>query len=362
MLKKFLSLLVVLTVMASATPSHAFLQKGIMFAGAGVPSIPANVSAPVVSGAVIVGQTLNCSTGGWTGNPFPTYTYKWRKNAVDISGATSSSWVVDSANVAGPIDCVVTATNSQGSTSQDSADLTTFTPNTIGTVLAWYDPSDTASITDAGGGAVSQINDKSGNGYHATQGTAGRRPITGTQTINSLNALDFDGVVGGTTADTLVLPSGVYTVSSGNNTVFVIAKTDVSTSGNHFMLYNSNSGSGFYQLAMGGSNTTLNYSSSNAYNFSTSTISGDTNVHVWGGIRNGTSMRSFYDGVLGPNNTSASNTTTTAAFIGADNFGGQTWDGKVGEIVIFTKALSTQEMNWMGAYLAYKWGFTWTTM
>ena len=65
-------------------------------------------------------------------------------------------------------------------------------------LISWYDASDTASITDAGAGAVSQLNDKSGNGNHLVQATGGSRPTTGTRTINGLNVLDFDG-----TADTL---------------------------------------------------------------------------------------------------------------------------------------------------------------
>jgi hypothetical protein len=57
---------------------------------------------------------------------------------------------------------------------------------------AWYDFSDTATITESGG-AVSQVNDKSGNGNHIIQGTAAAKPTTGANTLNSLNVLTFDG-------------------------------------------------------------------------------------------------------------------------------------------------------------------------
>lgn len=57
---------------------------------------------------------------------------------------------------------------------------------------AWYDASDTSTITQSGG-AVSQWNDKSGNGRHVTQATAARQPGTGAVTQNGLNVLTFDG-------------------------------------------------------------------------------------------------------------------------------------------------------------------------
>ena len=56
----------------------------------------------------------------------------------------------------------------------------------------WLDASDTSSITSSGG-AVSQWNDKSGNGWHVTQLTAGNKPTTGVNTINGLNVITFDG-------------------------------------------------------------------------------------------------------------------------------------------------------------------------
>lgn len=58
------------------------------------------------------------------------------------------------------------------------------------TSLAWYDFSDTSSITSSGNQA-SAVNDLSGNSHHLTQATLVDRPQTGTREINSLNVLDF---------------------------------------------------------------------------------------------------------------------------------------------------------------------------
>ena len=66
-----------------------------------------------------------------------------------------------------------------------------FVPTSLGTMKTWLDPSVTASITESAT-EVSQIDDLSGATNHGTQSTAGRKPKTGLDTINGLNALTFD--------------------------------------------------------------------------------------------------------------------------------------------------------------------------
>lgn len=56
----------------------------------------------------------------------------------------------------------------------------------------WLDAADLTTITSLSG-AVSQWNDKSGNGRHVTQATAANQPTTGTVTQNGLNTISFDG-------------------------------------------------------------------------------------------------------------------------------------------------------------------------
>lgn len=81
---------------------------------------PVNLTAPVVSGSGVVGQTLTTTDGTWSGTlPF-TYTYQWQRNGSPISGATSSTYVLVSADAGANVSCVVTATNSKGSASASS--------------------------------------------------------------------------------------------------------------------------------------------------------------------------------------------------------------------------------------------------
>ena len=84
---------------------------------------PYNLVAPVASGTGQVGQTLSTTNGSWQGIATITFTYQWRRDASDISGATSSTYTLVADDYATDIDCMVTATNSLGSANQDSNDI-----------------------------------------------------------------------------------------------------------------------------------------------------------------------------------------------------------------------------------------------
>jgi len=79
----------------------------------------------------------------------------------------------------------------RGNVSQSVFSAFNFTPLHLSPQL-WLDASDTSTITESGG-AVSQWNDKSGNGYNFSQGTAAAQPTTGVTLQNGLNVLNFDG-------------------------------------------------------------------------------------------------------------------------------------------------------------------------
>jgi hypothetical protein len=82
--------------------------------------LPANVTLPVITGSATVGSTLQCSTGAWNYGGLA-YVFQWLRAGVNISGATSSSYVVVTADKTNALSCAVTATNSKGSTPATSA-------------------------------------------------------------------------------------------------------------------------------------------------------------------------------------------------------------------------------------------------
>jgi surface protein len=88
---------------------------------AGIPKDPpVNTVAPAVTGTTKVGETLSCTEGTWTGNAPITYTYQWKRGSTNISGATSATYVLASADFTENITCDVTATNSAGTATQAS--------------------------------------------------------------------------------------------------------------------------------------------------------------------------------------------------------------------------------------------------
>jgi hypothetical protein len=82
---------------------------------------PQNVSPPVISGPPVVGQALTCNVGTWIGLPNPTFSYQWRRGAVNI-GTNSPNYTLtqaDAGNLSN-INCVVTGVNVAGSASATS--------------------------------------------------------------------------------------------------------------------------------------------------------------------------------------------------------------------------------------------------
>lgn len=208
--------------------------------------------------------------------------------------------------------------------------------------LLWFDASDTASITDAGAGAVSQWNDKSGNGLHLTQGTGANRPTTGTRTLNSKNVVDFDG-----TNDVLITAD--FTQAQPV-TVFAVAAEDVTTAGAQQVVGNGNvTPTLFSQFS-----TTYRYFAGTLQ--SGSGLSVDTNPHIWVGVFNGVSSSLRIDGTpVSTGNPGANGWSTKPLRIGA-SFTPDSWfNGIVAEVIVYPSALSGGDLAAVEAYLDAKW-------
>jgi thermitase len=101
------------------------------------PSAPTNATAPAITGSAVVANTLQASTGTWTGSP-TSYAYQWQRcdttgaNCAPISGATLSSYLLSSTDAGSTIRAQVTASNTAGfatSTSAQTAAVTTASPS-----------------------------------------------------------------------------------------------------------------------------------------------------------------------------------------------------------------------------------------
>ena len=112
-------------------------------------------------------------------------------------------------------------------------------PQTISGLQLWLDASDAGSLYDAtsGGslvaadGGVARWEDKSGNGRHATQSTAGSRPARKTAIQGGKDVLRFDG-----SDDFFTIPSSTAAfkfLHDGDSTVFVVMKPGTSANPGH---------------------------------------------------------------------------------------------------------------------------------
>jgi hypothetical protein len=263
--------------------------------------------------------------------------------------------------------------------SQISGHLT-FQPSSITGLKAWYDPSDTTSITSSSG-KVSQINDKSGNGYNLVQATSANQPTTGTRTINSLNVLDYTAVV-----QTLIngTPSNwTFMSNTSGSSIFAVFKFDnlsqrngVYYTGYNPQGYTSTSTyftalqtSGYVDHLVGDGAGNLNFLNRPSSGYAAST---NYYVTVLGDPGNATAANrsKVY---INTGSALAANTQTYTAGTAAPKTGfslggyldnGQTpftdtdgaLDGVIGEVIVYTGVLSGADQTTVKNYLATKWG------
>lgn len=237
-----------------------------------------------------------------------------------------------------------------------------FNPKSISGLVGWWDPSDAATVTTASG-AVSQLNDKSGLGRNATQSTANNRPSY-TGTINGKNVMTFDG-----TNDRLVTGLESNTLT-GFATFFCVCQVSSGLSdaaaNNKTPLYGRDS------------------TTANSYGINLSTISGNLALNVtWrgggfnaldgptvakgtpqllAGTLNTTTRFRRVNGTAA-NGTLAATAGTNAAAgnfltIGEDPTQLRYWSDLIGEILVYDRTLTTDEIKTIEAYLGKKYGIT----
>ncbi len=90
------------------------------------PRAPAALSAPSIGGDLLVGSTLTCSDGTWTGSP--KLTRSWLRSGSPVAGASAATYVVTTNDVGRTLRCRVTASNASGSADADSNEVTVTTP------------------------------------------------------------------------------------------------------------------------------------------------------------------------------------------------------------------------------------------
>ena len=102
-----------------------------------IPSAPVNTAVPVITGTSTVGTALACSNGTWTGETnglaagfmlTTPFSYQWQRDGVAITGATSSSYLLQAGDVGHGLTCEVAASIEAGHAAAKSATFTVAKP------------------------------------------------------------------------------------------------------------------------------------------------------------------------------------------------------------------------------------------
>jgi hypothetical protein len=228
-------------------------------------------------------------------------------------------------------------------------------------LAGWWDAANALSVT-LNSGEVSQINDLSGNGRHASQPTAANQPTYATSARNGRNAIQFNGL-----SDFL---RGPWQVTLTAQTTFaVVAISSADDWGRPFTQTSTADGTTTGTMnpdfSMTGHYIPMLRNSTNqawgSYNAATLRASVNFTYDAWGvwsSVHTGSQIQNRLDnGTAATYSTTTLNTTFNTFMIGAN--GGvvqnQFLGGYVGEVVVYARALNDTERDAIHRYLKAKW-------
>lgn len=227
----------------------------MMSVGNSYGSAPVNTVAPAVTGTATFGSTLTTTNGTWTGSPPPTFTYQWQRVTTNISGATSSTYVLVAADVGNTIRCVVTATNSiapSGVTANSNSTAT------IAAVVPGAPTIGTATQTGATTATVAFTAPASNGGATITTYTATSSPAGGSGTLSQAGS----GTI--TVTGLTQLTSYTFTVKATNSAgqgAASAASNSITTAEAAPTVIGQAYGGGYYagQISVAGNGTASHY-------------------------------------------------------------------------------------------------------
>lgn len=254
-----------------------------------------------------------------------------------------------------------------------------FNPKSLSGLAAWYDAADATTLTIATG--VSAWADKSGNGRTITQDVANNQPASGTRTIGGKNALDFDGSNDSLSTGFTI---GDFTTSR-EFTAFVVKAADNTSATLMVSLWADRSlagdASGFsigrrttraeFILGSGILTSTgsaiayrrLEDNTTAAVIYASSASASSGVFQAW--RNNALQSLSLVSGTsLATSDFLSQGTANHRIVIGAGSFIGNSdaleWyhDGLIGEILVYSRALSSGQVAAVNRYLGTKWGIT----
>ena len=212
-------------------------------------------------------------------------------------------------------------------------------------VEAWYDASNTDSITHISG-AVSAWNDLSGKNRHMEQTIEGDKPNTGTNTLNGLNVINSDQDWMNASVPIGEFPTSIQITG-------VLKKTGTNNTYETFVTRSL----GNYPAPLDVYNNRRFVGSGASFKSASSTdIRGITSASILSTLVSTADIKEWYNGVEVLTTTSTHyGDNATVITIGSRNDGLTRFTGDWAEIVI-TFELSDEELYTLEGYLSHKWG------
>lgn len=225
-----------------------------------------------------------------------------------------------------------------------------FVPPSTG-IAFWGDASDTnsANIVQSANN-VSQWTDKSGNNNHLTQGTAANQPKTAQNTINGLNTITADG-----SNDFMTFASAIPR-ASGYSIMAVVKANDTAAVKGLISGVGVNAPSVEYSAT-----EQVLITQVSGVTLLTGSSSGLVNSHILYAKTVPAGNQAWINGVSEGSNATAPSYAYDITQIFRRS-SGLNFDGYIGEMFIYTGALSQADANTLGSYLSAKWGISWTSI
>lgn len=213
------------------------------------PNYPFNYYPPLISGTEKVGSVLSVSEGLWTQDAayLPTsYSYKWQRDGIDISGATTNQYTVTVADAGKYVRAVVTATNARGVTSQGTYQVLCLSAN-LPSPPTLTDSTTTPSIP-------STVSVSGGTNAWSASWTNTGAPSYGVRTDNG--SVSYSGGTAATGSN----------ATAGSATVHV---KSINTNGTATVQWTAASGATQYNVSWAGSNSQTVYGTSTTISWPT---------------------------------------------------------------------------------------------
>lgn len=238
-----------------------------------------------------------------------------------------------------------------------------WTPSSLTSVVAWWDASDSATVTYSTGTSVSNWSSKVGS-YALTQATSSKQP-SHSGSVNSKSTIVFDGNSDALSVGSFDLTAGgqkfsIWLVATAANTAddMVFAEQSFNFNGTPgaFIYYRTSTKSLHLAKKANGwaaweSSSLLTTTPAIGIGTHDGTLSSDESKVYFNGALNGAA-------VSGYNNDTNGNNISDTLYVGSRYNSSLYLNGQICEIGFTTTAMSLDDRQKLEGYLAHKWGLT----